>query len=89
VFAFKVLEADICIEDFDQVPEGAAPAGRPPTVIDGVRPENQVRSRLPAGGSRIRTIGPTMSSPGINRLICWRSWFLALRLLRRSCLAID
>ena len=27
------------------------------TAIDGIRPENQVRTGLPAGGSRIRTIG--------------------------------
>ena len=30
-------------------------------VIDGMRPENQVRSRLSAGGDRIRTFGPSAS----------------------------
>jgi hypothetical protein len=29
-----------------------------PTVIDGIRSESQVRTRLTAGGRRIRTIGP-------------------------------
>src|ERR1700730_4896720 len=30
-----------------------------PTVIDGCAPESQVRTRLPAGGSRIRPVGPS------------------------------
>jgi Transposase DDE domain len=30
-----------------------------PTVIDGIRPGNRVRTGLPAGGSWIRTIGPS------------------------------
>jgi len=30
-----------------------------------------------------------MSSPPIIGLVCWRSWFLALRLLRRSCTVIN
>ena len=29
-----------------------------PTVIDGIRSESQVRTRLTAGGRRIRTLGP-------------------------------
>src|SRR5207245_438450 len=43
------------------------PAGRPPPVIDGVRRENQVRSRLPGGGRWIRTLGPPSEGPP------WRS----------------
>src|SRR6266436_5237480 len=42
-------------------PIDPVPTNRPrtsPTAIDGIRPENQVRTGLPAGGKWIRTIGP-------------------------------
>jgi hypothetical protein len=35
-----------------------------PTVIDGMRPESQVRNGLAAGGRRIRTIGPARETDG-------------------------
>src|SRR6266404_5971347 len=37
---------------------------RTPTVIDGIAPENQVRTGLPAGGRWIRTIGPRHERAG-------------------------
>jgi hypothetical protein len=43
-------------------PIDPVPTNRPwpaPTAIDGIRPENQVRTGLPAGGRRIRTLGPS------------------------------
>jgi hypothetical protein len=41
-----------------RVPEAALPLVKSPTVIDEIRPEGQVRTSFPAGGSRIRTLGP-------------------------------
>jgi hypothetical protein len=39
-----------------------------PTAIDGIRPENQVRTGLPAGGKEIRTLGPPRRRTGPRRL---------------------
>jgi hypothetical protein len=41
----------------DRVKIAAGALAKSPTVIDGFVSENQVRTRLHAGGSRIRTIG--------------------------------
>ena len=51
----RALAAPECSSPLRQVPSACLEI---PTAIDRIRPGSQVRSRLPAGGRWIRTLGP-------------------------------